>query len=109
MFRASGCARICLRNSSKSVNRATALGLAIAEILRQVSQCDANVGLLVIDTIETERFEKAYDFFGLALPNDDIAADVQDHLPQSNVVEALTEIVAPVFSLSVQRGHEHSM
>jgi hypothetical protein len=69
----------------------------------------SDVGLLVINAVESERLKKLHHFFFSPLAYDDVAAYIQQHMLQTVLPKKAAEIGAPVLALAVQRRNENGV
>src|SRR4051794_22559635 len=95
---ASGCASTCARTASMLRRPPSGRGRAMVQVLLEMLDRNADVRLLVIDAVETEALEHLGHLRGIARADHDVAADVQKHAAQSDVVEAPPEVGAPVLA-----------
>ena len=102
MPRANGWERTWRRTRSKPESVASALGLAMIQILQQIGDRDANVRLLVIDAIKAVTLEKRDYFVRRTFSDDDIAAHIENRIVQAHIDKPLPEIGAPIFALAVE-------
>ena len=91
------------------VSLARSLGRAMFQILLKIGYSDADIGFLVINTIESELLEESYDLVLRTLTDDDIPTHVQENMFQTSFAEQATNVRAPVLPFSIQGGNKHGI
>ena len=91
------------------VSLACALGRAMFQILLKIGYSDADIGFLVVNTIESELLEQSYDLILGTLTYDDVPAHVQENMLQTSFAEQATNVRAPVLPFSIQGRNKHSI
>ncbi len=84
-----------------------ALGRAMFQILLQIGYSDADIGFLMVHTIESKLLEQPYDFILGTFPYHDVPADVEQNMLQTSFAKQAANVRAPVLPFSVQGRNKH--
>jgi hypothetical protein len=81
----------------------------MVHVLPQMFYGDADVGLLMVNAVESVFFELPDYIFRRPLAHDNIAANIKQDVAETDIRKPAPEIGAPVLSLAIQRGYENGM
>src|SRR5271157_289517 len=86
-----------------------AQGRAMFQILLKIGYSDADIGFLMVNTIESELLEKSHDLVFGTFTYDDVPTHVQENMLQTGLAKQATNVRAPVLPFSIQGGNKDSI